>query len=201
MVWHGSIMLMVHNAQEEKRQKVCVCVCVYICVSMCIHVNVYLYMYIIYTVHIYVYVYYIYIHILFFVPVVVLLAVSWLVQGLLMFWINFQFKFLPLVLDLFLAFKLIMLSPSSRAASCHFWVLYRLRHRRHTSQAFRLDVLWLLARQTPWGVLGWFLNVTSSRYRTSYILGLFNKRSFRRQIDNLSRCIFWVSGVMLFIHV
>jgi len=152
-------------------------------------------------VHIYVYVYYIYIHVIFLVPVVVLQAAWWLVQGLLMFWITFHVKFPPLVLDLFLAFKLIMLSPSSRAASCHFWVLYPLRLRRHTSQAFWLDVLWLLAQQTPSGLLWWFLNVTSSRYRTSYILGLFNKRSFRRQIDNLSRCIFWVFGVMLFIHV
>jgi len=94
-----------------------------------------------------------------------------------------------------LAFKLIMLSPSSRAASCHIWVFHLLRLRRHTSQAFRLDILWLLARQTPWGLWGWFHNVTSSRYRTSYILGLFNKCSFRRQIDDPSRCIFWVFGV------
>ena len=68
-------------------------------------------------------------------------------------------------------------------------------------KAFRLDVLWLLARQTPWGLLGWFLDVTSSAYRTSYILFLINKRSFQRQIENLSWCIFWVFGVMLFIHV
>jgi len=92
-------------------------------------------------------------------------------------------------------------SISSRAAACHFWVLYPLRLRRHISQAFRLDVLWLLARQTPWGLLGWFLDVTSSGYWKPYILVLFNKRSFRRQIDNLSRCIFWDFGVMLFIHV
>ena len=39
--------------------------------------------------------------------------------------------FPPLMLDLFLAFKLIMLSPSSRAASCHFWVLYPLRLQRY----------------------------------------------------------------------
>jgi len=141
---------------------------------------------------------YMYTYTFFLVPVVVLLAVWWLVQGLLMFWITFHVKFPPLVLDLFLAFKLIMLLPSSRPASCHFWVLYPLRLRRLTSQAFRLDVLWLLARQTPWGLLGWLLNVTSSRYRTSYILGLFKQRSFRRQIDNLSLCIFWVFGVMLF---
>ena len=146
--------------------------------------------------------YIIYIYIYFFlVPVVVLQAVLWLVQGSLMFWISFHVKFPPLVLDLFLVFKLIMLSPSSRAASCHFWVLYPLRLRRYISQAFWLDVLWLLARQTPWGLLGWFLNFTSSRYQTSYILVLFNKRSFQRQIDNLSRCIFWIFGVMLFIHV
>jgi len=118
---------------------------------------------------------------------------------LLMFWITFHVP--PLVLDLFLAFKLIMLSPSSRAVSWYFWVLYPLRLRRHTSQAFRLDVLSLLARQTPWGLLGWLLNVTSSRYQTSYTLGLFNKHSFWRQIDDLSRCIFWDFGVTLFIHV
>ena len=153
-------------------------------------------MYIIYM-DIYMYMYIIYIYIYFFlVPVVVLRAVWWLVQGLLMFWITFHFKFPPFVLDLSLAFKLIMLSPSSRGASRHFWVWYPLRLQRNTSQAFRLDVLWLLARQTPWGLLGWFLNVTSSRYRTFYILGLFNKRSFRRQIDNLSRCIFWGFGGM-----
>jgi len=152
-------------------------------------------------VHIYVYVYYIYIHALFLVTVVVLRAVWWLMQGLLMFWIIFHVKLPPLLLDLFLAFKLIVLSPSSRAASCHFWVLYPLRVRRHTSHVFRLDVLGLPARQAPWGLLGWFLNVTSSRYQTSYVLGLFFKRSFRRQIDNLSWCIFWIFGVMLFIHV
>jgi len=185
--------------KKSQGQKVCVCVCVYICVYMCIHINVYSYMYIIHM-YIYMYMYIIYIYIYFFlIPVVVLLAVWWLVQGLLMFWITFHLKFPPLVLDLFLAFKLIMLSPSSRAASCHFWVLYPLRLRRHTPQASQLDVLWLLARQAPWGLLGWFLNVTSSRYRTSYILGLFNKRSFRRQIDNLSRCFFGGFGVMLFI--
>ena len=91
-----------------------------------------------------------------------ILSVWWLVQGLLMFWIPFRVKFPPLVLDLFLAFKLIMLSPSSRAASCHFRVLYPLRLRRHTSQAFWFDVFWLLAWQIPWGLLGWFLDVTSS---------------------------------------
>jgi len=148
------------------------------------------------------YMYIIYIYIYFFlVPVVVLRAVWWLVQGLLMLLITFHVKFPPLVLDLFLAFKLIMLSPSSSTASCHFWVFYPLLLLRHTSQAFRLNVLWLLTRQTPWGLLGWFLNVTSSRYLTSYILGLSNKRSFRRQIDGLSRCIFWVFGVMLCTHV
>jgi len=107
----------------------------------------------------------------------------------------------PLVLDLFLAFRLFMLSPSSRRASCHFWVLYPLRLLRHTSHAVWLDVFWLLARQTPWGLLGWFLNVTSCRYQTSYILGSFNKRSFQCQINNLNQCIFWVFGVMLSIHV
>jgi len=152
--------------------------------------------------YIYVYMYIIYIYIYFFlVPVVVLRAVWWLVQGLVMFWITFHVKFPPLVLDLFLAFKLMMLSPSSRAASCHFWVLYPLRLWRHTSHAFWLDVFWLPSQQTPWGVLGWFLNVSSSSYQTSYVLGLFSKRSFRRQIDNLSRWIFWVFRVMLFIHV
>jgi len=146
-----------------------------------------------YTINIYIY--------FFLVPVVMLRAVWWLMQGLLVFWITFHVKFPPLVLGPFLAFKLIKLSSSSRAASCHYWVLYRLR--RHTSQAFWLDVLWLLAWQTAWGLLGWFRNVTSSRYQTSYILGLFNKRSFRRQIDNLSHslCIFWGFGVMLFINV
>ena len=162
----------------------------------------YIYICILYIRYIYMYMYIIYIYIYFFlVPVVVLRAVWWLVQGLVMFWITFHVKFPPLVLDLFLAFKLMMLSPSSRAASCHFWVLYPLRVRRHTSHVLRLDVLWLLARQTPWGLLGWFLNVTSSRHRTSYSLGLFNKRLFQRQIDNLSRCIIWVFGVILFIHV
>jgi len=67
--------------------------------------------------------------------------------------------------------------------------------------AFWLDVLWLLARQTPWGLLGWFLDVTSSTCWTSYILVSFNKRLFQSQINNLSRCIFWDFGVMLFIHV
>ena len=106
------------------------------------------------------YIYIIYIYLSFFVvSVVVLRAVWWFVQGSLMFWITFHVKFPPLVLDLFLACKLIMLSPSSRAAS------------------------------------------TSSRYQTSYILGLFNKRSLQRQIDNLSRCILWVFGVVLIIHV
>jgi len=157
---------------------------------MCIHINVYSYMYIMYMyIHMYMYIIYIYIY-FFLVPVIVLRAVWWLVQGLLMFRITFHVKFPPLVLDLFLAFKLIMLSPSSRAAWCHFWVLYPLRVRRHTSHVLRLDVLWLLARQARRGLLEWFLNVTSSRYQTSYVLGLFFKRSFRRQIDNLSQCIF-----------
>jgi len=178
----------------------CVCVCIYICIYVYTYKCIFIYVYYIY-VHIYVYVYiYIYMHI-FLVLVFVWWLVWWLVQGLLMFWIIFHVQLPPLVLDLFLAFKLIMLSPSSRAASCHFWVLYPLRVRRHTSHAFRLDVLWLLARQAPWGLLGWLLNVTSSRYQTSYVLGLFFKRSFRRQIDNLSRYIFWGFGVMLFIHV
>jgi len=154
----------------------------------------------IYT-YIFICILYIYTYTFFLVPVVVLRAVWWLVQRLLMFWITFRVEFPPLVLGLFLAFKLIMFSPSSRAASCHFWVLHPLRLWRHTSPAVQLDVLWLCARQAPWGLLGRFLNVTSSRYRTSYILGLFFKRSFRRQINNVSRCIFWVFGVMLFIHV
>jgi len=158
-------------------------------------------MYIIYM-DIYMYMYIIYIYIYFFlVPVVVLWAVWWLVQGSLMFWVTFHVKFPPPVLDLFWAFKLIMLSPSSRGASCHFLVLYPLRLRRHISQAFRLDVLWLLARQTPWGLLGWFLDVTSSTCWTSYILVLFDKCSFQSQIDNLSRCVFWDFGVMLSVHV
>jgi len=141
--------------------------------------------------------YIIYIYVYFFlVPVVVLRAVWWLVQGSLMFWITFQVKFPPLVLDLFEAFKLIKLSPTSRVASCHFGVLYPLRLRRHISQAFQLDVLWLLAWLTPWGLLWWFLDVTSSTYQTSYILVLFKKRSFQCQIDDLSRYILWVFGVI-----
>jgi len=70
-VWHGSIMLMVHNAQEiTMSESVHVCLCIY----MCIHINVYSYMYIMYM-YIYMYMYIMYIYIYFFlVPVVVLRA-------------------------------------------------------------------------------------------------------------------------------
>jgi len=98
-----------------------------------LYINVYSYMYIIY-IYIFMYMYIVYVYISFlWVPVVVLRAVWWFVHGSLMFWIIFYVKFPPLVLDLFSAFKLIMLSPSSRAASCHFWVLHPLRLRRHIS--------------------------------------------------------------------
>jgi hypothetical protein len=202
-VWHGSIMLMVHNAQEiTTSESVRVCLCIYMCIYVYTYKCIIIYVYYIYG-HTHVYVYCIYIHILFF-------WFRWSCcelydgscKGHLCSESLFTSSFLLLpVLDLFWAFKLIMLSPSSRGASCHFLVLYPLRLRRHISQAFRLDVLWLLARQTPWGLLGWFLDVTSSTCWTSYILVLFNKRSFQSQIDNLSRCIFWDFGVMLFIHV
>jgi len=94
------------------------CVFVCICVYMCIHINVYSYIYIIYM-YIYMYMYIIYICINFFwVSLILLRAVWWFEQGSLMFWITCHVKFPPLVLDLISAFKLIMLSPSSRVASC-----------------------------------------------------------------------------------
>ena len=67
--------------------RICIlCICTYICICIL----------------------YIYTYTFFLVPVVVLRAVWWLVQGLLMFWITFHVKFPPLVLDLFLASHLWM---------------------------------------------------------------------------------------------
>jgi len=60
-VWHGSIMLMVHNTQEKitTSESVRVCLCIYMCIHMCIYVYthkcIFMHVYYIY-VHIYVYV-------------------------------------------------------------------------------------------------------------------------------------------------
>jgi len=65
-VWHRSIMLMVHNAQEiTMSESVRVCLCIYMCIYVYTYKYIFIYVYYIY-VHIYVYVYYVYIHILFF---------------------------------------------------------------------------------------------------------------------------------------
>jgi len=115
-------MLMVHNAQEvSTSESVRVCLCIYMCIYVYTYkctTSIFIYVYYIYA-HIYVYVYYIYIHILFFGSGG-RAASCMMARARSTYVLNHFSKFPPLVLDLFLVFKLIMLSPSSSTVSCHF---------------------------------------------------------------------------------